>query len=102
MYGRGATDDKGPVVALLSALEAVLKIDGKLPVNVMLTLDGSEEFGSSTWPKWLAEPEMKKWLSKADYGFNVDAAIQNDNEGLIWKSFRGFTDVEVTLTSAKA
>ncbi len=101
MYGRGATDDKGPVLALISALEAVLKLDGKLPVNVMLTLDGSEEFGSSTWPKWLAEPEMKKWLSKADYGFNVDAAIQNDNEGLIWKSFRGFTDVEVTLTSAK-
>lgn len=101
MYGRGATDDKGPVMALISALEAMLKVDGKLPVNVMLTLDGSEEYGSSTWPKWLADPKMKTWLSKADYGFNVDAAIQNDNEGLIWKSFRGFTDVEVTLTSAK-
>jgi len=101
MYGRGATDDKGPVVALLTALEAVLAIDGKLPVNVMLTLDGSEEFGSATWPKWLAEPDMKTWLSKADYGFNVDAAIQSDTEGLIWKSIRGFTDVEVTLRSAK-
>ena len=101
MYGRGATDDKGPVVALLSALEAMLKLDGKLPVNVMLTLDGSEEYGSSTWSKWLAQPDMKAWLSRADYGFNVDAAIQSDTEGLIWKSFRGFTDVEVTLTSAK-
>jgi len=101
MYGRGATDDKGPVVALCSALEAMLKLDGKLPVNVMLTLDGSEEYGSSTWPKWLAQPEMKAWLSKADYGFNVDAAIQSDTEGLIWKSLRGFTDVQVTLTSAK-
>ena len=101
MYGRGATDDKGPVMALLSALEAMLKIDGKLPVNVMLTLDGSEEYGSSTWPKWLAQPEMKTWLAKADYGFNVDAAIQSDTQGLIWRSFRGFTDVEVTLTSAK-
>jgi len=100
MHGRGATDDKGPVVALLSAMEAMFKLDGKLPVNVMLTLDGSEEYGSSTWPKWLAEPEMKKWLSQADYGFNVDAAIQSDTEGLIWKSYRGFTDVEVTLTSA--
>ena len=27
MYGRGATDDKGPVLALLSSLEAMLKID---------------------------------------------------------------------------
>jgi acetylornithine deacetylase/succinyl-diaminopimelate desuccinylase-like protein len=101
MFGRGATDDKGPVLALLSALEAMMKVDGKLPVNVMLTLDGSEEFGSATWPKWLAKPEMKEWLSQADYGFNVDAAIQSDTQGLIWKSFRGFTDVEVTLTSAK-
>ncbi len=101
LYGRGATDDKGPVVALLSALEAMMKLDGKLPVNVMLTLDGSEEYGSATWPKWLADPKMKTWVSKADYGFNVDAAIQSDTEGLIWKSFRGFTDVEVTLRSAK-
>lgn len=102
MYGRGATDDKGPVMALISALEAMLKLDGKLPANVMLALDGSEEYGSSTWPKWLAQPEMQKWLSRADYGFNVDAAIQNDNEGLIWKSFRGFTDVEVTIRSGKS
>jgi len=101
MYGRGATDDKGPVLALISSLEAMLKIDGKLPANVMLALDGSEEFGSSTWPEWLAKPEMKTWISKADYGFNADAAIQNDSTGLIWKSFRGFTDVMVTLTSAK-
>jgi len=100
MYGRGATDDKGPVMALISALEAMFKLDGKLPVNVMIAFDGSEEFGSATWPKWLAEPEMKAWISKADYGFNADAAIQNDSTGLIWKSFRGFTDVEVTLTSA--
>ncbi|HXV79225.1 MAG TPA: M20/M25/M40 family metallo-hydrolase, partial [Candidatus Binatia bacterium] len=77
------------------------KLDGKLPVNVMLTLDGSEEYGSATWPKWLADPKMKAWVAKADYGFNVDAAIQSDTEGLIWKSLRGFTDVEVTLRSAK-
>jgi acetylornithine deacetylase/succinyl-diaminopimelate desuccinylase-like protein len=100
MYGRGATDDKGPVLALISALEAILKLDGKLPANVMLALDGSEEFGSATWPEWLAKPEMKSWITKPDYGFNADAAIQNDSTGLIWKSFRGFTDVDVTLTSA--
>jgi len=102
MYGRGATDDKGPVMALLNALEAVLNLDGKLPVNVMLTLDGSEEFGSATWPKWLADPKMSAWVKKADYGFNVDAMIQSDTQGLIWKSIRGFTDVDVTIRASKA
>ena len=33
MYGRGATDDKGPVMALISALEAMFKLNGKLPAN---------------------------------------------------------------------
>jgi len=49
MYGRGATDDKGPVVALLSALEAVLTLDGKLPVNVMLRSTAARP-GPSGWP----------------------------------------------------
>ena len=42
MYGRGATDDKGYIIAFLSTLEAMMKLDGGLPVNVKLFLDGSE------------------------------------------------------------
>jgi len=98
MYGRGATDDKGPIIALISALEAQLEIDGKLPVNVKVLFDGAEEFGSQSMVKWL--DNNKKWIREADYGFNADAMMFSDDQGLMWKGLRGGTDVEVTLTSA--
>ena len=100
MYGRGATDDKGPIIALISAVEAMMQLDDGLPVNVMFLLDGSEEFGSQTMPKWL--DENKKWVSQADYGFSVDAMMQSDDLGLMWKGLRGGGDVEVSITSANS
>jgi len=100
MYGRGATDDKGPNIAFLSVIEAMMKLDGKLPVNIKWVLDGSEEFGSQKMPEWLAQPEMQQWLSAADYGFNLDAMMQSDDQGLLWKSLRGTVAFEVKLRSA--
>ena len=98
MYGRGATDDKGPIISLISAFEALLTLDGALPVNIMVLLDGAEEFGSQSMVKWLSE--NNDWIRRADYGFNVDAMMYSDDQGLMWKGLRGGSDVEVTLTSA--
>ena len=100
MYGRAATDDKGPIIALLSSIEALMEHDGKLPENVMFLLDGCEEFGSQSLPKWLAD--NKEWISRPDYGFNVDAMMQSDDQGLMWKGLRGGGAVTVTLTSANS
>jgi acetylornithine deacetylase/succinyl-diaminopimelate desuccinylase-like protein len=100
MYGRGATDDKGPNIAFISVLEAMIKLDGKLPVNVKYILDGSEEFGSQKMPQWLADPKIGEWVSAADYGFNLDSMMQADDQGLLWKSLRGSVGFEVTLRSA--
>lgn len=98
MYGRGATDDKGPIIALLSAMEAQFTLDGSLPVNVKLLLDGAEEFGSQSMVKWLSE--NSEWIGETDYGFNADAMMYSDDQGLMWKGLRGGSDVEITLTSA--
>ncbi len=46
IYARGASDDKGQVYLQLKALEALLKTDGKLPVNVKVIIEGEEEIGS--------------------------------------------------------
>jgi len=42
LYGRGASDMKGQVIASLKAIEAVLS-QGKLPVNVKYLVEGEEE-----------------------------------------------------------
>jgi acetylornithine deacetylase/succinyl-diaminopimelate desuccinylase-like protein len=98
MFGRGATDCKGSIIQLVSVLEGLLALDGTLPVNVKLLLDGAEEFGSGQFPLWLRD--NAEWVKQADYGFSVDAMMHSDDQGLLWRGLRGGSDVEVTITSA--
>jgi len=46
LYGRGSTDDKGPVLCVLHAIEAYQKCGKDIPVNVKFVFEGMEESGS--------------------------------------------------------
>ena len=46
LMARGATNQKAPERAFLNALEAIIKTQGKLPVNLMVVAEGEEELGS--------------------------------------------------------
>src|SRR5262245_6462408 len=46
LYARGAADDKGQVFMHFTAVEAHLKQNGRLPVNIKVILEGEEEVGS--------------------------------------------------------
>ena len=46
LFGRGTADDKGQVHIHIKALEALQKINGKLPLNVKVMIEGEEEVGS--------------------------------------------------------
>src|SRR5262249_15510401 len=46
IYARGAADDKGQVFMHLKAVEAHLKQEGRLPVNIKFMIEGEEEVGS--------------------------------------------------------
>ena len=46
IIARGAINDKGPNRAFMNACEAIIAVEGKLPVNIMFTCDGEEEQGS--------------------------------------------------------
>src|SRR5688572_4987980 len=47
IYARGAADDKGQIFMHFKAIEAHLKQNGRLPVNLRLILEGEEEVGSA-------------------------------------------------------
>ena len=51
VMARGATNQKGPERAFLNALESIIAVDGKLPVNIMITAEGEEELGSPHYPQ---------------------------------------------------
>jgi acetylornithine deacetylase/succinyl-diaminopimelate desuccinylase-like protein len=46
IYARGATDNKGQCLTYLEAMEAILAVSGKLPLNVKVLVEGEEEIGS--------------------------------------------------------
>jgi acetylornithine deacetylase/succinyl-diaminopimelate desuccinylase-like protein len=47
LYGRGTSDDKGQLYIHLAAVEAFLRTQGALPINLKLFAEGEEEIGSS-------------------------------------------------------
>ena len=47
IYARGAADDKGQVFMHLKAVEAYMKKQGRLPLNIKFMLEGEEEVGSA-------------------------------------------------------
>jgi acetylornithine deacetylase/succinyl-diaminopimelate desuccinylase-like protein len=46
IFARGAADDKGQVFMHFKAIEAYMRQDGRLPVNIKLVIEGEEEVGS--------------------------------------------------------
>ncbi len=51
IMARGAVNQKGPERAFLNALESIIAVDGKLPVNLMIAAEGEEELGSPHYPQ---------------------------------------------------
>lgn len=59
IFARGATDDKGQVFLHIKAIEALLAVEGRLPVNVKLLIEGEEEIGSTHLAPFVKENAAK-------------------------------------------
>ncbi len=56
LYARGAADDKAGVMAHVAALRALVEVTGgDLDLGVAVFLEGEEEFGSRSFPSFLAQ-----------------------------------------------
>ncbi len=55
IYARGSADDKGQVFMHFKAIEAHLKQNGTLPVNMKIILEGEEEVGSVNLDNFIRE-----------------------------------------------
>lgn len=65
MYGRGSTDDKGPVLGWLNAIEAHQKAGVDFPVNLLMCFEGMEEYGSEGLDDFI-NAEAKQFFKDAD------------------------------------
>ncbi len=63
VYARGASDDKGQFYTYIKAIEAIMAVEGKLPMNIKILVEGEEEIGSPNLGPFLKE---KADMLKAD------------------------------------
>ena len=64
MYGRGVDDDKGHIVARLTALQKYVEAKKDLPVNITFIMEGAEESASTDLDRYL--DKYKEELLGAD------------------------------------
>lgn len=97
IYARGASDDKGQLYVHIKAIEAIMKNDGKLPVNVKFLIEGEEEAGSSN---------LDRFIYDKSHMLACDAALVSDTEWFaegypsICYSLRGIAYFEMTVQGA--
>jgi acetylornithine deacetylase/succinyl-diaminopimelate desuccinylase-like protein len=97
IYARGASDDKATLWIALCAIEAWLKVEGRLPCNVKVFLEGEEESGSPSLPAIL---KRHKDLLKADFILSADGGMLHDGIPDVMVATRGIAKLEVTLRTA--
>ena len=96
IYARGVSDDKGPSIIALETLGAFLAVEGRLPFNVKLFLEGEEETGSATLGDILAKHQS---LLAADAVISADGARWRADLPTINIGSRGNTGFEFTVTT---
>ena len=96
MIGRAAVNQKGPQMAVLSALHAIRGAGQKIPVNLVLVAEGEEEIGSPHFPQIVRRPEVQTALSKCTGIFMPSAAQGLDGVVTISLGAKGIVELEMT------
>ena len=99
VYARGAQDNKGQTMYVISALKTMVQNRGKLPINVKLCIEGEEESGS-----FLLLEKLKQYSEKlkADFLAVVDLGVASEERPTIPLGFRGITTMTLEITGSNS
>ncbi len=101
MIGRGATNTKGPQIALLAALRAFKAAREKLPVNLVLVCEGEEEIGSPNFSQIALKPDVAAALRKT-MGVIIPLGNQDLDGGVqINLGAKGIVELELVSSGEK-
>ena len=94
IYARGASDDKGNMLAPILASEALLETTGSLPLNVKFLFEGQEEIGSPHLPPFM---KAESGRFAADLAVSADGSQWSENEPATWVSLRGLCALQIDI-----
>ena len=99
IYARGAADDKGQVFMHLKAVEAHMKQNGRLPVNMKFVLEGEEEVGSTHLDDFVRD---HKEQLKSDVVVISDSPMFDRGIPSMCYGLRGLTYFQIDLRGTKS
>jgi acetylornithine deacetylase/succinyl-diaminopimelate desuccinylase-like protein len=99
IYARGSADDKGQVFMHFKAVEAHLKQNGNLPVNMKFLIEGEEEVGSANLDNFITG---HKELLKADVVVISDSPMFDRGIPSICYGLRGLAYFQIDLRGSKS
>lgn len=98
IYARGAVDDKGQVWAQVKALESHLAVNGSLPINVRVLMEGEEEVGGEGIELFVSSRPVQL---KADFALISDTELFAAELPTLCVGLRGMIYTEVTVRGAR-
>ncbi|MGH7959537.1 MAG: dipeptidase [Opitutaceae bacterium] len=99
IYGRGAADNKGPLLTNITAVAQALAENPRLPLRITFLIEGEEEMGSPSFPEFLEHYSGK--LREADFVFLSDTALPNEKQVVITCGLRGLALFDIHVTGPK-
>jgi acetylornithine deacetylase/succinyl-diaminopimelate desuccinylase-like protein len=94
VWARGATDNKGQMLAHILGVGKTLEAKGELPVNLIFLFEGEEEIGSPNLAPFL---EKHRDELKCDIIAISDTGMVAPNTGTLGYGLRGITCAEVKI-----
>lgn len=97
IYARGASDNKGQMLAVIKGVEAVMQTGGDLPVNVKFAIEGEEESGGKALPNYLRDHQQEM---AGDAVFVADSNFPSPGLPGVLSGLRGLVYTEIEAQGA--
>ena len=98
VFARGATDNKGQILAHILGVQEAMEQNGDLPVNLHFVIEGEEEIGSGNLPKFLSD---NREALQCDVAVVSDTGMVARGVPTLSYGLRGVTALEIKITGAK-
>ena len=98
VFARGATDNKGQILAHIIGIQETLQKNGDLPVNINLVVEGEEEVGSQNLGKFLTD---NREALKCEVVMVSDTGMVAKHQPTISYGLRGVAALEIKVTGPK-
>jgi len=98
IYCRGACDDKGQTMLIFKALETLMAVNGTLPINIKVLIEGEEEFGGESIEHYVKTyPERLR----CDATLICDTHMPTEDTPALISGLRGLLYTEVEVRGAR-